>query len=330
MNPTNPIRLSILGAGNWGKNHVRVFCELLGNENVAVCDPDPARREAMLAAHPGIKTAAEPVYEGVDGVVIATPVATHYQLARDALLAGKDVLVEKPLTTTSDEAEALVQLAKGRGRILMVDHLLEYHPAVVALKQLVDEGALGRLFHLTSERLNLGIIRSEENALWSLAPHDISVILYLLNEEPIKVVAHGAAYLQPGVEDLAYVNLRFPSGRIAHVHVSWLDPVKTRRLTVVGERAMAVYDDLAPEKLVLYNKWAEKVGSRFQPVDSGAQAISLVHHEPLNIMAQTFLESVHTRISPCSDGEDGLRVVRVLERSQNSMSREDASILEEE
>ena len=320
-NPTNPIRLSILGAGNWGKNHVRVFCELLGNENVTVCDPDASRREAMLAAHPGINTSASPVYEDMDGVVIATSVVTHYQLAREALLAGRDVLVEKPLTTTPDEADALVRLAKDKGRILMVDHLLEYHPAVIALKQLVDEGNLGQLFHLVSERLNLGVIRSEENALWSLAPHDISVILYLLGEEPSEVAAHGAAYLQPGIEDLAYVTLRFPSGRIAHVHVSWLDPVKTRRLTVVGDRAMAVFDDLAPEKLRLLEKRAEKAGGRFQTVNEDERVIELGEEEPLRVVAQTFLESIRTRIPPRSDGKDGLRVVRVLDAAQRSMEQ---------
>lgn len=321
MNSINPTKIAVLGAGNWGKNHVRVFCELLGNENITVCDPDDSRREAMLAAHPGINTSASPVYEGVDGVVIATPVVTHYQLAREALLAGRDVLVEKPLTTTPDEAEALVQLAKDEGRILMVDHLLEYHPAVIALRQLVDEEDLGQLLHLTSERLNLGVVRPEENALWSLAPHDISVILYLLGEEPSEVAAHGAAYLQPGIEDLAYVTLRFPSGRIAHVHVSWLDPVKTRRLTVVGDRAMAVFDDLAPEKLRLLEKRADKVQGRFQTVDEGERTIELDPIEPLREVAQAFLASIRTRIPPRSDGKDGLRVVRVLDAAQRSMKQ---------
>jgi len=319
MNPS--YKVAIFGAGNWGKNHVRVFCELLGDENVIVCDPDPSRREAMLTAHPRIKTAAVPVYEGVDGVVVATPVVTHYQLAREALLAGRDVLVEKPITMTVRGAEELVHLAEERGCILMVDHLLEYHPAVVTLKRFIEEGRLGRLFHLTSQRLNLGVIRSEENALWSLAPHDISVILYLLDEEPIEVAAHGASYLQPGIEDVVHLTLRFPSGALGHVHVSWLDPVKTRRLTVVGERAMAVSDDLSSEKLILYNKRAEKVGPRFQPISGETQTISLAPQEPLRAVAQMFLESIRTRVPPRSDGLDGLRVVRVLEMAQRSMKQ---------
>lgn len=320
MNSTNS-KIAVLGAGNWGKNHVRVFCELLGNQNITVCDPDPARREAMLAAHPGINVSASPVYDGVDGVVIATPVVTHYRLAREAILAGKDVLVEKPLTTTPAEAKDLIRVAAEKERILMVDHLLEYHPAVAVLKRLVDDGALGTLLHLTSERLNLGVVRPEENALWSLAPHDISVILYLLGEEPSEVAAHGAAYLQPGIEDLAYVTLRFPSRRIAHIHVSWLDPVKTRRLTVVGGKAMAVFDDLAPEKLRLIAKWAEKRAGRFQAVDEGARVIELDQVEPLRAVGQTFLESIRTRIPPRSDGKDGLRVVRVLDAAQRSMKQ---------
>ncbi len=315
------MRIAILGAGNWGKNHVRVFCELLGNENVVVCDPNESRRKAMVASYPGIVVSPDPVFADVDGVVIATPVVTHYAIAKEALLAGRHVLVEKPLTTTSKQAEGLVCLAEGQGRILMVDHLLEYHPAVTALKQLVEEGTLGSLFHLTSQRLNLGVIRSEENALWSLAPHDISVILYLLDEEPSEISAYGAAYLQPRIEDISHLVLRFPSGAVGHVHVSWLDPVKTRRLTVVGDQAMAVYDDIAQEKLVLHAKRAEKKGDTFTAVGGETHAIHVDTGEPLLKVATTFLSSIETGEPPLSDGRDGLRVVRVLERAQISMNR---------
>ena len=317
----NSFHLSILGAGNWGKNHVRVFCELLGNENIIVCDPDPSRREAMKAAHPGIALSSEPVLSDVDAVVIATPAVTHFDLAREALLAGKHVLVEKPITLKSREAEELVDIAKRKERILMVDHLLEYHPAIRKLKGLVDQGELGRLLHLTSERLNLGVIRSEENALWSLAPHDISVILYLLGEEPVEVAAHGAAYLQPGIEDVCYLIMRFASGALGHVHVSWLDPIKTRRLGVVGEHKMAVYDDMQEEKLVLLDQRAERVNERFRPVHGGAEAVMIDNQEPLRRMAETFIESVRTGAAPMSDGLDGLRVVRVLEAAQRSMKQ---------
>jgi UDP-2-acetamido-3-amino-2,3-dideoxy-glucuronate N-acetyltransferase len=317
----NPTKIAILGAGNWGKNHVRIFCELLDNENVIVCDPDQSRRDAMLANYPGIKVSPDPVFADVDAVVIATPAVTHFDLAREALLAGRHVLVEKPITLTSREAEELVDIAKREERILMVDHLLEYHPAIRKLKKLVDQGELGRVLHLTSERLNLGVIRSEENALWSLAPHDISVILYLLGEEPVEVAAHGAAYLQPGIEDVCYLTMRFASGSLGHVHVSWLDPIKTRRLSLVGERKMAIYDDMQKEKLVLLDQRAEQVEDAFRPVHGDVQAIKIDPQEPLRRMAETFIESVRTGAAPMSDGLDGLRVVRVLEAAQRSMER---------
>jgi len=313
------MKIAILGAGNWGKNHVRVFCELLGENKIVVCDPDASRREAVKAAYPSVSLSSEPVLSDVDAVVIATPAVTHYALAREALLAGRHVLVEKPIALTSREAEELVDIAKRKERILMVDHLLEYHSAIRKLKDLVDQGNLGRLLHLTSERLNLGVIRSEENALWSLAPHDISVILYLLGEEPVEVAAHGAAYLQPGIEDVCYLTMRFASGALGHVHVSWLDPVKTRRLTVVGDAAMAVFDDVADERLVLWESRAVSVGGCYIPQDGEREVIRLPEDEPLTLMARAFLESIGRRTPPRSDGRDGLRVVRVLESAQRSL-----------
>jgi len=315
----NPMKIAILGAGNWGKNHVRVFCKLLGEKNIIVCDPDSSRRETMKAAYPGVSLSSEQALSNVDAVVIATPAVTHYALAREALLAGRHVLVEKPIALHPREAEELVAIAKRKERILMVDHLLEYHPAVKRLKDLVEEGKLGRLLHLSSQRLNLGVIRSEENALWSLAPHDISVILYLLGEEPIEVAAHGGTYLQPGIEDVCYLTLRFASGALGHVHVSWLDPVKTRRLTVVSERAMAVYDDLAGDQLMFHHKRAAERNGKYVPQKGKSEAIPVVEVEPLRAMAESFLEAVKTGENPLSDGKDGLRVLRVLEAAQESM-----------
>ena len=317
----NSMKIAILGAGNWGKNHVRVFCELLNEKNIIVYDSDTSRREAMKAAYPSVSLSSEPVLSDVDVVVIATPAVTHYALAREALLAGRHVLVEKPIAMTSQEAEELVVLAEERDRILMVDHLLEYHPAVQGLKDLVDQGRLGRLLHLSSQRLNLGVIRSEENALWSLAPHDISVMLYLLEEEPVEVAAYGGVYLQPGIEDVAFLTLRFPSGALGHVHVSWLNPVKTRRLSVVGDRRMAVFDDTAEEKLLLFDRRAEKSEGVFRLHHGEAEAAPLASKEPLRAMAETFLRSVETGTPPPSDGRDGLRVVRVLEAAQRSMEQ---------
>lgn len=320
MNATNPMKIAILGAGNWGKNHVRVFCELLGEKNIVICDPDTSRREAVEAVHPGVSLSSEPVLKDVDAVVVATPAVTHYALAREALLAGRHVLVEKPIALTSREAEDLINLAHAQSRILMVDHLLEYHPAIRKLKDLVDQGELGRLLHLTSERLNLGVIRGEENALWSLAPHDISVILYLLDEEPSEVAAYGASYLQPGIEDVVHLTLRFPSGALGHVHVSWLDPIKTRRLAVVGDRKMAVYDDMRKEKLVFFEQRAERVENAFRICRGEPEAVSIASVEPLRRMAETFLESIRTGVPPVSNGLDGLRVVRVLQAAQRSIS----------
>jgi len=318
-------KLAVVGIGNWGKNHLRTFVSLLGENRVIACDTDTGRLERAQAQYPQLETTTQigDVLgdSSIDAVVIATPAVTHFDLAREALLAGRHVLVEKPIALTSREAEELVDIAKREERILMVDHLLEYHPAIRKLKDLVDQGELGKLLHLTSERLNLGVIRSEENALWSLAPHDISVILYLLGEEPVEVAAHGAAYLQPGIEDVCYLTMRFASGALGHVHASWLDPIKTRRLSVVGERKMAVYDDMQKEKLVLLDQRAERVEGTFRPVHGDVEVIKIDSQEPLRRMAETFIESVHTGVAPMSDGLDGLRVVRVLEAAQRSMEQ---------
>lgn len=318
---TNFFKVAILGAGNWGKNHVRVFCELLGNENVIVCDPDASRREAMKAAHPGVSLSSDLVLSDVNAVVIATPVVTHFDLAREVLLAGRHVLVEKPITLTSREAEELVDIAKRKERILMVNHLMEYHPAIRKLKELVDQGELGRPLHLTSERLNLGVIRSEENALWSLAPHDISVILYLFDEEPTFVEAYGATFLQDGIPDVMTVVMRFESGRFAQVRTSWIDPVKTRRLSLVGRERMAVFDEVADDKLVLYDRRAVWQGCGWSTYTGEKRAIPFKQQEPLIVMAKAFLDSVASRKPPRSDGQDGLRVVRVLEAASESMDR---------
>lgn len=321
------MRVAILGAGGWGKNHVRIFCELLGDQNVLVCDPDKARREAVEKSYPNISLFEKPVFDDADAVVIATPAVTHYELAREALSEGKHVLIEKPMTLTSQQAEELIALAEATDRILMVDHLLEYHPSVQELKRLIAKGRFGKVLHLSSQRLNLGVIRTEENALWSLASHDISVMLYLLDEEPEEVFAAGQAFLQPGVEDVASIALRFASGVLGHIHVSWLDPVKTRKLTVVGEDRMAVYDDMAEEKLILFDHRVEHTKSGFHTAIGKSQSVPIASVEPLRSMAEAFLQSVKTGATPPSDGRDGLRVVRVLEQAQHSIKqRKDLSV----
>ena len=313
------VRVAMLGAGGWGKDLIRVFCELLGEDAVTVVDPEPAPRDAAKSKHPGIAVAESPSWTELDAVVIATPAPLHYQLASEALKAGLHVLVEKPLALSSAHVRSLIELA-GRGdRILMVDHLLEYHPAIVRLKSLLDDGALGKIRHMTSQRLNLGVIRSEENAWWSLAPHDVSIVLHLMNEQPVEVRGIGGTYLQDGIPDVVHATLRFKSGAIAHIHVSWLDPVKTRRMTIVGSKAMAVFDDMSVEKLVLQEDDIEMRDGRYVIDKKEPAVLEISNTEPLRSMAETFLESIQSGVPPQSDGQDGLRVVRVLEAVQKSL-----------
>jgi predicted dehydrogenase len=259
----------------------------------------------------------------LDAVVLATPVPTHAELATRVAQAGKHCFVEKPLATTTADAEAAVAAAAGAGKLLMVGHLLEYHPAVTRLKQLVDDGELGTLYYLYGNRLNLGKLRADENALWSLGAHDVSVALHLIGEEPEECLAHGASYVREGVEDVVFCYLRFPSGIVAHLHLSWLDPHKERRLTVVGARRMATFDDMLVEgKLALYDKgfdedarsWGEYItrsGDIFSP--------RIPNSEPLRLECEHFVQCVRSGQAPRSDGEGGLRVVRVLEQLQRSL-----------
>ncbi|MCK5827333.1 Gfo/Idh/MocA family oxidoreductase, partial [Candidatus Bipolaricaulota bacterium] len=283
--------------------------------------PEKTRRDAMQATHPGISTTETPDWSQFDAVVIAAPAPLHYALADAALEAGVHALVEKPLALASQQVRDLIDKAASRGLILMVDHLLEYHPAVVRLKSLLDDGSLGKIRHMTSQRLNLGIIRSEENAWWSLAPHDVSIVLHLMNKGPIEVSATGGTFLQEGIPDVAHATLKFDDGAIAHIHVGWLEPIKTRRLTVIGEKAMAVYDDMSADKLVLRRdkirmKEGRYIIDKAQPV---TQKIADI--EPLRSMAETFLNSIFSGEPPLSDGWDGLRVVQVLEAVQESMDK---------
>jgi predicted dehydrogenase len=293
------------------------------------CDLDEGKRARFAGQYPETRFTGD--FEKVlmddelDAVVIATQVPAHASLARQALQSGKDVFVEKPLALSPADAEDLVKLAVEGDRILMVGHLLEYHPAVTQLKKIVDSGELGEVFYVYTHRLNLGIIRQNENALWSLAPHDLSVSMYLLDQEPIEVQATGHSYLNSGVEDVVFGTLRFGDGRIAHFHVSWLDPHKERKVTVVGSEKMVVFDDMArDEKLKLYDKGVE--GPEFE---SYGEYISLrfgdilIPHipndEPLKLECEHFVECMVKRKRPRSDGHSGLRVVRVLDALQRSL-----------
>lgn len=314
--------VAVVGAGYWGKNLVRNFAEL--GALAAVCDSYVERLESFKHAYSGVKLvrAYSDVLrdDTIQAVAIATPAESHAGAVREALLAGKDVFVEKPLCLSVKEGTELVALAKKHDRILMVGHLLWYHPAVLKLKELIRAGELGRIQYIYSNRLNLGKIRREENILWSFAPHDISVILGLLNETPDRVRAQGGNYLHQQIADVTISLLSFPSGVKAHIFVSWLHPFKEQKLIVVGDRKMAVFDDMEKkDKLLLYPHsidWKDNV-----PVanKADAQPVELDQGEPLRAECQHFLDCVATRTKPRTDGEEGLRVLSVLQQCQKAL-----------
>jgi predicted dehydrogenase len=322
--------VAVVGVGGWGRNLARNYFEIPECNLRYICDQDSSRLEQMRRQLPGTKGSTDFGEllgdSDLQAVVVATPAFTHYRMCREALLAGKDVYVEKPFVLRASEAEELIKIAEDRKRVLMVGHLLEYHPVVNRLRDMIRQGELGQVYYIYSQRVNLGTVRGDENAMWSLAPHDISVALYLLDQEPTDVIARGQSYLQPGVEDVAFLTLDFGGSSMAHIHVSWLDPHKVRKLTVVGSKKMAVFDDLeATEKLRVYDKGAQCKGQ----YDSFAEYVTLrvgdihIPHvkmaEPLRLECQHFLECVANRKTPLSDGHDGLRVVKVLEAAQRSL-----------
>jgi predicted dehydrogenase len=318
-------RLAQVGLGQWGINLVRNFDELA--ELVWLCDVDEERRAELAARYPSARMTGDfddVLADGsIDAVVVATPVPTHHELARRALEAGKHVFVEKPPAMRGAEMEELCELAEERDRILMPGHLLLYHPGVRKLKELVDSGDLGDVLCVYGNRQNLGTIRTHENALWSLGVHDLSVLLFLIDEEPTELWAHGHAFLNPRVEDIVFCYLRFPSGKIAHLHLSWLDPHKIRRITVVGRDKMAVFDDMEPErKVTVYDKapeeptttfgeWKTRTGDIYSP--------KVPTTEPLRLECQHFLQLIAREGDPMRAARDGLMVVRALEQLQASL-----------
>ena len=315
-------RIGCIGAGYWGKNLVRNFNEL--GVLKTVCEMDAQTCARLKSQYPDLSftDVADEVFAdpGVTGVAIATPAVTHGELVERALLAGKDVLVEKPLGLSLDEARTLNDLAREKRLVLMVGHLLWYHPAVLKLKELIEDGELGRIRYIYSNRLNLGKIRREENILWSFAPHDISVILGLVGEMPDAVNAQGGNYLHDRVADVTVSLLSFPSGIKAHVFVSWLHPYKEQKLIVVGERQMAVFDDVAEQnKLTLYPHVIGWNGSIPVPNKAKARPIVIDSVEPLRAECEHFLECMETRKSPRTDGQEGLRVLRVLQQCQDAL-----------
>jgi predicted dehydrogenase len=318
-------RVGLVGLGYWGPNLARNFEEL--GALAALCELDPELRDKFAARYPDTRVYADfdelLADDSVDAVAIATPVPTHYELARRSLVAGKHAFVEKPPAMRGAEMEALCALAKERRCVLMPGHLLLYHPGVRKVKELLDAGALGEVYCIYGNRQNLGVIRRDENALWSLGVHDLSVILYLLGEEPEEVWAHGHAFLTPGVEDVVFCYLRFPSGKIAHMHLSWLDPHKMRRITVVGNEKMVVFDDMELERKVTiyekgpwqpsqtYGEWRTRTGDIFSP--------RIPIDEPLRLECAHFLRLVTDGAGAHSEARDGLAVVRSLEALQQQL-----------
>jgi UDP-2-acetamido-3-amino-2,3-dideoxy-glucuronate N-acetyltransferase len=319
------LRLAVIGCGGWGINHVRAWHRL--GVLTVVCDPDAARRAAAVAEAPGIEPYADVdavlSRDDVDAVVLATPAVTHASLAIAAVQAGKHVLVEKPLAVTLAEAQAVVEAAERSGRVLMVGHVLEYHPAVLRLRQLVEEGVLGRLRYVYSNRLNFGKVRIEENSLWSFAPHDLALFNRIVGTMPDTVSCQGGSYLSPGVADVTLMSLSFPGGVQGHVFVSWLHPFKEQRFVVVGEKQMAVFDDTAPwpEKLVLYGHQVSWRGGRV-PEARRAEgvAVELEPAEPLLEECKAFIHAATEGERVLTDGASALSVLRMLDAGERSMA----------
>jgi predicted dehydrogenase len=321
------LRFGVVGLGYWGPNLARNFDALPNAELSWICDGSEEQLALLTPRFPGARTTnsidellADPE---LDAIAIATPVPTHAGLARRVVEAGKHCFVEKPLAESVADAESLVEAAHAAGRVLMVGHLLEYHPGLERLKQLVDDGELGQIHYIYGNRLNLGKLRADENALWSLGAHDVSVLLRLAGEEPVECHAHGESYMREGVEDVVFCFLRFPSGLTAHLHLSWLDPHKERRFTVVGSRRMATFDDMAIEqKLTVYDKGFDQDFEGYGEYIARSGDVwspQIPNAEPLRIECQHFLERILDGAPPRSDGQAGLRVVRVLEELQSSL-----------
>ncbi len=312
------------GAGYWGVNHVRNFHELgaLGT----VCDTSAQSLSRIAERFSGARTEIDfdtvLSDSSIRGVVVATPAEYHYKMALAAIEAGKDVLVEKPLTLSVEEGERLVRSARERGAILMVGHLLEYHPAVLRLRELISTGALGHLRYVYSSRLNLGKVRREENILWSFAPHDIAIILRLVGSLPVRVAATGGAYLQPAIADVTVTHLEFPGGVRAHIFVSWLHPYKEQRMSVIGSSRMAVFDDVVKQdKLRVYDQGVELINGEMVARKNEGVPETIAGDEPLRSQCSHFLECIATRRQPLTDGESGLRVLRVLDAAESSLAQ---------
>ena len=325
------LRVGVIGAGNWGRNHVRTLASLPGAELVAVCDTSQPTRDKVARQYPDVKVvdSAAALLGMVEAVVIASPAITHADLARQAIAAGIPALVEKPFALSVKDAEDVAERSVRAGVPVMAGHLLEYHPVVDRLRELIQSGALGRIYYLYGQRVNLGQVRKDENALWSFGPHDVSVALYLMGCAPETVSAVGHSYLQPGIEDVVFMTMRFATGTLAHVQLSWLDPHKERRLTVVGAKQMAVFNDMeAREKLRLYDKGVDRppdyksYGESLQIREGDIFIPRVSNSEPLGIELAHFLQVARREVPARSDAADGVRVVRVLAAATESLAKD--------
>lgn len=331
------VKVAVVGAGGWGINHVRAFARAKGATLVCVCDSSEAaiNRAASFAPNARRSSSLDEVLAApdVDAVVLATPAVFHAEHAKKALEAGKHVFVEKPLALSATDAEEVVRISERTQRVLMVGHIMLYHPVVDRIKAAIKNGDLGWLLYLYAVRVNLGTVRRDENALWSLGPHDVSIILHLLEDAPRSVSARGGAYLQKGIHDVAFLNLQFGTGVMAQIQLSWLDPRKERRLTVVGSRKMLEFDDIHPvEKLRVYDKGFERPPgfsefSEFLSIRNGDIHIPQVPlAEPLEVECRHFIDCVASNRRPLTDGPSGMQVVRVLEAAQRSIQQDGAPV----
>jgi len=327
----NQVNVGVIGAGYWGPNLLRNFTELSNARVVALADLSDERLTHMKSRYPEvemIKDYRDFFQMGVEAVVVATPPTSHFDIARDCLEHNLHVLVEKPLTLNSRDAQTLVDIAEARGLTLMVGHTFEYNAAVRALKEIIDSGELGQVYYINAVRLNLGLFQRKLNVLWDLAPHDISIMLYLLGQDPLTISAQGATCIFKDLHDVAYMHLAFPNNVVGHIHTSWLDPNKVRKITVVGSKKMAVYDDVEPlEKIKIYDKgvdappYTDTYGDFQLSYRYGDVVIPHIRFtEPLRLECQHFLECILEGKRPLSDGRDGLKVVRILEAAEQSLN----------
>jgi predicted dehydrogenase len=323
------LRFGVVGWGYWGPKIARNLDSLQNARVAMVADQDVLRLASLAANQPWVKTTAlaEDIFRSdVDGVIIATPVRTHYQLAKAALFHGKHVLVEKPLTANVAEAEELVALATEQRRVLMVGHTFEYSPAVNELRKLIQSGDLGKIYCIEAERVNLGLFRSDINVIWDLAPHDISILLYLLGKKPEKIRVQAHAHIQRHIHDVAHLDFEFTEGMAAHIHVSWLNPCKIRRVTVIGDARMVVYDDTNPaEMLKIYNKGADVHADPVVSYRYGAVTIPHIDWiEPLRLECEDFANTIRQGTQPRAHGGIGLEVVRILAAAQETLEQQES------